>query len=321
MTAVLDVIAPVILMVLAGWGIGRTPLLSAEGLRGFNNITFYILFPALLFRSMAKVRIEALDLSILVAFFGGALLLYAVMLLFGRLVLGMRLADQAMLALSTTFSNGVGVGIPLVSLAFGEAGLVPLLMIISIHSLIMLTLTCFLIELGQQGGRTPYGIAGRLGAAAVTMFKHPVLPAIFAGLVWGELTAHIPGVSLPIVVDRALALLALAAAPCGLIMLGASLAHVGFRGHWQQGLIAATGKLLVLPLVVYAAGHWVFQLEPLWLTIATLDACMPAGANVYLIAQRYAVGVGRATNAVVLSTVGSVVTVSAALILLGDGTK
>jgi malonate transporter len=317
MTAVVDVIAPVVLMVLAGWALGRTSLLSAEGLRGFNNVTFYILFPALLFRSMAKVRIEALDLSILVAFFGGALLLYAVMLLFGRLVLGMRLAEQAMLALSTTFSNGVGLGIPLVSLAFGEAGMVPLLMIISIHSLVMLTLTCFLIELGLQGGRTPYGVAGRLGAAALTMFRHPVLPSIFAGLVWGELTAHVPGLALPQVIDRALALLALAAAPCGLIMLGASLAQVGFRGHWQQGLIAATGKLLVLPVIVYAAGRWLFQLEPLWLTVATLDACMPAGANVYLIAQMYRTGVGLATNAVVISTGFAVLTLSAALLLLG----
>jgi malonate transporter len=319
MTAVADIIAPVILMVLAGWAIGRSKLLSAEGLRGFNNVTFYILFPALLFRSMSKVRLDALDLDILVAFFSGGLLLFAVMMTFGRTVLRMGVADQAVLALSTCFSNGVGLGIPLVSLAFGEAGMVPLLMIISIHSLIFLTLTCFLIEIGQSGRRGSWGILGRLGAAALTMFKHPVLPAIFAGLAWGELTHQVPALALPAVVDRALSLLATAAAPCGLIMLGASLAHVGFKGHWQEGLIAATGKLLVLPVIVYALGRFVFHLEPLWLTVATIDAAMPAGANVYLIAQRYGVGVGRATNAVVLSTVASVVTVSAALVLLGAG--
>ena len=42
-----------------------------------------------------------------------------------------------------------------------------------------------------------------------------------------------------------------------------------------------------------------------------------AGANVYLVAQMYGIGVARATNAVVISTAGSVVTLSIALLLLG----
>ena len=70
----------------------------------------YILFPALLFRSMSRVRLDALDLDILVAFFSGGLLLFAAMMLFGRTVLRMGTADQAVLALSTCFSNGVGLG-------------------------------------------------------------------------------------------------------------------------------------------------------------------------------------------------------------------
>jgi predicted permease len=72
----------------------------------------------------------------------------------------------------------------------------------------------------------------------------------------------------------------------------------------------------VLPVAVCVLGRSVFRLEPLRLTIAVLDATMPAGANVYMIAQRYNVGIGRATNAVVLSTVASVLTVSVALALL-----
>ena len=50
MSVILDIIVPVFGMVLVGWVIGRTPLLSAEGLRGLTGVTFYALFPALLFR-------------------------------------------------------------------------------------------------------------------------------------------------------------------------------------------------------------------------------------------------------------------------------
>ncbi|MBV9835282.1 MAG: AEC family transporter [Alphaproteobacteria bacterium] len=313
MIVIAEIVLPVVLLGLAGFLLARSGLVSEEAVRGLANVTFYILFAALLFRSMAKVRVESLDPAILLAFFSGVALVFIALMLIGRFVLGMRLADQAILALSGSFSNGVGLGIPLVSLAFGEDGLVPLLMIISVHSLIMLTLACFLIEIDLQDHG---GIARRMGAAMLTMFKHPVLPAIFAGLAWGELTRRIPGLAMPDVLDKALALAAQAAAPMGLITLGASLAHVGFRGHLREGVLTSVAKLLVLPIVVYLAGRYVFRLESLGLTIAVLNASMPAGANVYMIAQRYNVGIGRSTNAVVLSTVASVFTVSVALALL-----
>ena len=302
-------------MVLIGWLIGRTRLLSAEGLRGFTAVTFYALFPALLFRSMAKVELATLDLDILLAFFGAVLLLYAALMGLGRLQ-GLGLGDRAMLALSGVFSNGVGIGIPFITFAFGEKGLVPLLMIISVHSLILLTFSSFLMEVdAKAGGRDR--LAAKLGGAALSMVKHPVIPAIFAGLAWGELTRLVPGLATPAVIDRILQALAAAAPPCGLIMVGASLAHVGLKGHWQSAALATVFKLALLPVLVWTFGRYVVPLDPLWLMVATLNAALPAGANVYLVAQMYGVGVARATNAVVISTAASVFTLSVALLLLG----
>ncbi len=315
MSAIVHIIVPVFGMVLIGWLIGRTRLLSAEGLRGFTAVTFYALFPALLFRSMAKVELATLDLDILLAFFGAVLLLYAALMGLGRLQ-GLGLGDRAMLALSGVFSNGVGIGIPFITFAFGEKGLVPLLMIISVHSLILLTFSSFLMEVdAKAGGRDR--LAAKLGGAALSMVKHPVIPAIFAGLAWGELTRLVPGLATPAVIDRILQALAAAAPPCGLIMVGASLAHVGLKGHWQSAALATVFKLALLPVLVWTFGRYVFPLDPLWLMVATLNAALPAGANVYLVAQMYGIGVARATNAVVISTAASVFTLSAALLLLG----
>ena len=315
MSAIVHIIVPVFGMVLIGWLIGRTRLLSAEGLRGFTAVTFYALFPALLFRSMAKVELATLDLDILLAFFGAVLLLYAALMGLGRLQ-GLGLGDRAMLALSGVFSNGVGIGIPFITFAFGEKGLVPLLMIISVHSLILLTFSSFLMEVdAKAGGRDR--LAAKLGGAALSMVKHPVIPAIFAGLAWGELTRLVPGLATPAVIDRILQALAAAAPPCGLIMVGASLAHVGLKGHWQSAAVATVFKLALLPVLVWTFGRYVFPLDPLWLMVATLNAALPAGANVYLVAQMYGVGVARATNAVVISTAASVFTLSVALLWLG----
>ena len=318
MSAIIDVIVPVFGTVAVGWVLGRT-LLTTEGLRGLTQVAFYSLFPALLFRSMAKVRLEALELDIIVVFFGTGLLLYLMLMPLGR-ALGMKLGDQAVFALSATFSNGVGIGIPFVTYAFGEAGLVPLLMIISINSLVMLTLCSFLLEIGS-GGSGGGRLLAKLGGAALMMMKHPVIPSIFAGLAWAELTALIPGLGMPVVIDKVLQALALAAPPCGLIMAGASLAHVGLKEHWQPAAVATAVKLAVMPLMVWAAGRYLFTLDPLWLTVATLNAALPAGANVYLVAQLYRTGVGLATNAVVISTGASVFTLSVVLLLLGVQTR
>ena len=319
MNAILDIIVPVFGTVAVGWLIGRSKLLSPEGLRGLTNVTFYALFPALLFRSMSRVRIETLSFDILFVFFGTSLLLFFASLPLAR-AFGMKLGEGTVFALAGVFSNGVGIGIPFISYAFGDAGLVPLLMIISMNSLVMLTLASFLIEVGGQTSSRE-SLLGKLGGAVVKMLKHPVIPSIFAGLFWGELCHLIPGLGTPVVIDRILQALATAAPPCGLIMAGASLAHVGLKAHWQSASVATVLKLAVMPLVVWVSGRWLFHLDPLWLTVATLNAAMPAGANVYLIAQLYRTGVGLATNAVVLSTGFSVVTLSATLMLLGVQTR
>ena len=84
MNAILDIIVPVFGTVAVGWVIGRSTLLSPEGLRGLTNVTFYALFPALLFRSMSKVRLETLSFDILFVFFGAGLLLYFAAMALGR---------------------------------------------------------------------------------------------------------------------------------------------------------------------------------------------------------------------------------------------
>src|SRR5258708_15858066 len=144
---------------------------------------------------MGKVRLEALDLEILLVFFGAGLLLFFLLLSLGGL-LGMRPGHRTVFALAGTFSNGVGIGIPFVSYAFGEAGLVPLLMIIALHSLILLTLSSFLLEVAAQGGARGR-LLGQLGSAVLRMLKHPVIPSIFSRPAWSELTALLPGPSPP----------------------------------------------------------------------------------------------------------------------------
>lgn len=310
MGIVIEVVLPVFGLIALGYLFARTPLMTEAGLRGLTNYTFYIAFSALLFRAMRDVRLEELDHDILFAYFGGSLATFAAALVIGRFVFHLRLGERAFMALGSTFSNGVGLGIPLVLATWGESGLVPLLMIVSIHSLILLTLATVLVELDRDG----VGMGRRLAISLGSMIRHPVLVAIFAGLAWGA-----TGLSLPQVVEQPLKLLADSASPCALVALGGSLATIRIAGDLPQTLAMTALKLLLLPAIVWVLAQHVIGLPPLWVAVATLNAALPAGANVPLQAQRYGIYVARSTSVVLVSTGLSVVTLSALLAFFADG--
>ena len=55
----------------AGWYAGRTPLMRGpEPVKAISTLAFYLLIPALLFRSVAKVDLAHLPWGTLLAFFG-----------------------------------------------------------------------------------------------------------------------------------------------------------------------------------------------------------------------------------------------------------
>jgi predicted permease len=60
----------------------------------------------------------------------------------------------------------------------------------------------------------------------------------------------------------------------------------------------------------------VFDVDPLWATVAVLGASLPIAANVFIIAKQYDTYVERVSSAVLVSTVISVITVSALLTTL-----
>jgi predicted permease len=70
------------------------------------------------------------------------------------------------------------------------------------------------------------------------------------------------------------------------------------------------------PLCVWLLARFVFDLQPIWVAVATLAAALPTGANFYMMAQRYDVFLQRATSTVLVSTALSIVTLSMLLALL-----
>jgi malonate transporter and related proteins len=304
MTALLSIIFPVFALILVGYAAGRFKVFGDQGVGLLTQATFVVFMPPLLFRSMATVDLRQLSLAPILAYFSTAVIL--------MLALAWLLRRQErhwikaiIRAFTASFSNTVLLGIPIVQLAFGQTGLAILLTIVALHALILLTLATVLIEVQQSrasGSANLTTIALQTGRNALI---HPVVLPIVLGLIWGAL-----GWQLPQPIDATLKLLGQAGPPASLVLLGASLVDYGIREQWRVTALLTLVKLLVLPAAVFGVAYWVFGLTGQVLAVVTVTAALPAGANSYLLAQRYQTAVGEASATIALSTAFGALTLS-----------
>jgi predicted permease len=303
-------LTPVFLLIALGVLAGRLNWIRESAVRDLSNLVFFLLIPALLFRTMSAVHVEALDLRPLAAYFPAALLLLFVMIAWR----GFNRASIVM-ALGGVFSNLVMIGITLVELAYGKGALVTLLTLVSVHALILLTVGSVLLELAvarearEGGGRVPHVLE-----TAWTAFKgaliHPIPLPILSGLLFAQ-----TGWQLPVVLDRPLQLLGSAFGPMALVLVGVTLARTPLSGHLRQALWITWSKNLLMPLMV-GFSAWAWGITGLPLTVMVVAAALPMGANMFLFAQRYEVAQGLTTAAMGLSTLLGLFTLSAVMLVM-----
>ncbi len=310
MTAVLETVLPVFALVFAGYFMGRR-FIGAEGIKGLSGFVYYFAIPALLFRTMSRGYLPGSeDLILLLAYFGGSFFVYALSIGLGHRLFGNSVAELGLMGMAGCFGNTVLLGIPLTLAAFGEAGMLPLTLIITFHSALLFPLSILVVELGRGGG----GWRKALGDSVKALSRNPVILAILAGLAYGA-----TGLGLAVPVEAFITLLSGAAAPAALFALGASLAGYRIAGDLKEIMLSCAIKLLVHPLAVAVLAFWVFDLRGDWAAIALLTAALPAGANVFVLAQQYNIYLGRAASIVLISTGLSMLTLSVLLSRLQAG--
>ncbi len=309
-----------------GWVAGRLrwlgePAGGMDPARLLGNAAFFIFVPALLFRTTARLDIGALPWATVVAFFVPVLLMLLVV--YGAARLRRRGAPSADLAageraaaaptvraITVVFGNTVQVGIPVAAALFGEAGLGLHIALVSLHALVLLSTLTVLVELDLARARAQHEASASLLRTLRTTVRntviHPVVLPVLAGLLW-----HATGLALPAPLDETLLLLGTAVAPLCLVLIGITLAYTA-GGTVLAAMRVALGlaglKLLALPALVLGVAHWGFGLSGLPLQVALVASALPTGSNALIFAQRYRSQEAEATTAIVLSTLGFVLT-------------
>ncbi len=303
MSALFLIILPVFALIMIGYVGRRTQILSNRTGDGLSDFVFTLAVPCLLFRTLAKADIPAVQhWGYWLAYFTGVAVCW---------FLGMQIASRffqrngpaaVTCGFAAAQSNTVLVGIPIILKAFGEAGAVPLALLLAIHLPVTMTTATLLAE-GRN--TSPRHILSKL-------IGHPIILGILLGSAFRPFAAAAPQ-PLWTIIDA----LAETAVPCALICLGIALCRYGFESGLKLPLILSALKLGLHPLIVFVLVTFVFTMPPAWSGVAVMFAACPCGINAYLFAERYKDGMAEASTAIALSTLLSVMTMVIWLAILG----
>ncbi|MBM3564829.1 MAG: AEC family transporter [Alphaproteobacteria bacterium] len=304
MAPVVNVVLPVFALILVGYLAGRFRLLGDASTEALNRFVYYFALPAMFFAALSRMNpAEIFDPAFLAAYGGGELAVFAAAMLWGRLAFRHGLSEASLFAMGGVFGNTGYMGVPLALLAFGPAGALPAIIATVFKTTVIIALVTILIEIDPRRRRPESHV---LADAANAVLRSPLVMSAAGGILWSLI-----GLEFPKPIAAFLDLLGAAAGPCALFAIGLFL--VGKPIRKEMGEIGAMTviKLAVHPLVTWVLAFHVFAVDPVWATVAVVMAALPAGANCFVVAQRYDIYVARASGGVLLSTLFSVITLSA----------
>ncbi len=313
MGGVLAVVAPVFLIVGAGYALTRARLFADGAIDGLLSFTVRFAVPMLLFGAIYRLDLgREFDWRLLLSFYAGAVASFVAAIAVARRVFGRTPGEAVAIGFCALFSNSVLLGLPIMARAFGTEALAPNFVIISIHAPFCYLLGIVTMEIARRDGAGPVATAKR---AAAAMFSN----ALTIGLACG-FALNLSGVALPAFAMAAVDMVASAALPVALFGIGGALTRYGLKADLGEAATVAALSTLLHPAIAYALSDLVFGLPVESVRAAVVTAAMPVGMNGYVFAAMYARAQGAAASSVLLSTAAAVLTVTLWLWALGGPT-
>ncbi len=307
MAYILTTLAPVFGLILLGYLARRSDRIGTTAAAELNRFVVWLCLPSLLFTATATARVEEIWHPGFVLVFTATTLAVFAGTLVWRLTRGKALAEAGLDALSASYANTGYVGIPLCIFVLGEAGLEPALVASLVVVSLLFAIAVICVEIGLQNGT---GLLRSTTGVLQALLKNPLIISPLLGIAWNA-----AGSGIPQVMHALLKLLGDATIPCALVSLGAFLAQKqSADGRGWLPLVSI--KLLLHPLLTWLLAYHVFQLPPLWAKAAVLLSALPTGTGPYMLAEFYRHDAAVVSRTILISTAGSVITLSLCLLLL-----
>lgn len=300
MIYVFNVVLPVFALILIGYLCGRTSKLGESAAIELNRFVVWLALPAQLFNFAASSGWQTLwQPAFIVAFFSSCLIVF-LFVLFVSYFKGQGLAVASFNGLSASYSNTGYMGIPLCVLALGQEGLAPAI-IATFIVFVMFALVTVLIEVDMLSHKKHHEVVLSVMKSLCT---NPLLVAPVAGLALAS-----SGKSLYEPIAQVILFLAAAATPCALVSIGLFLLQKS-KAASSQAWGISLAKLLLQPLIAWLIAGPILNLPTLWLNAIVILSALPTGTGPFMLAQYYKADGSVISRVVLITTVGSLLTLS-----------
>jgi predicted permease len=293
----LDVTLPVFALVLVGYFVG--PRLGLEA-RTLSRTAYFIFIPAFVFHIISEAEVEMGLASRMVIYMSVVLVACALLGFAIAKLLGRSQEIVAAYILIAVFANVGNFGLSLIEFKLGQTALVP-----GTIYFLAVAIVAFIISVVAAGWVRGGGIG-----VAVSVIRTPALIAVLPAVFFSATPIEIP-----LFVSRATNLLGNAMIPTMLVTLGVQLASVGRPQINADVIVASAVRLLGGPILA-ALLVIPFGLTDLERSAGILQASMPAGVTISIIAIEYNLVPNFITTTILASTLASLVTLTFVLLLV-----
>ena len=283
-----------------GYSAAITRFFPAEATTYLTKFIFYFALSAMLFRFSSNLSLSELyDHEFIFAYLSASLIIY--FLATAVAIFRKKSPSEAAVEAQCSVIGNVGfLGIPMLAILMGAEAVGFIMLILAIDLIVFGSLIVLIIVAGKDK-KLDISLFYRV---LLGLMNHPMIVSITCGLLWSA-----SGWSIPVPINEFVIILGSAATPGALFAIGASLAQKSTE-RLEVAAWLSFCKLVLHPIAVFIAVFYVFKVEPYAATVMIAAASLPVAGNIFMVAQHYNVAPKRASAAIFLSTVLSILTVS-----------
>lgn len=309
MSDILQMALPFFGLIILGFVSGRVHPLPERELGWLNFFIIYIALPPLFFQLVSRTPFEELiNPRFVLTTTASSFCCFVLSFVIGLLLRKGRVPEATIAGLVGAYANVGYLGPGLTLAALGQSATVPTALIFTFDSVLFFSAVPFLMEWSGVKSASPWRTALSIVQKVIT---HPFIMATALGVLaaWFQVRP-------PAALDRMLEVLMNAAAPCALFTLGVTVALRPLKRVPLDAAALVFVKLVIHPLIVWVLLSLVGGFDPVWVYTAILMASLPTALNAFVMAQQYNSYVQQSSTAILVSTIASVVTVTALMYLI-----
>ena len=299
----LNGVLPIFSIGVLGFLLGKRQIFNFEAAMVLNKFVMLIGVPSLIILLLSKAPISEFNFQMLSGYFFTELVLYLTGILISKFIFQRETKEAVLIGLCIALTNHVLFVLPIAETLFGTEYTKPIIAIITMDGLVLFAGTIILLDFLETQDLT-------VADTFKKIIFNPPLIALLIGLVFGLSRSKIP-----INIEVFLNAVAVSASPVLLFSLGIILSRPYQGANLALPLTMTFIKLVIHPIFAGVVFTAALALPTEVKNPAIMTAAAPCGLMSFMLALNYKVKVDVIARAILISSVGSTITISLAAAL------